>query len=194
MKHKTYFIFIAVFFLISIGRIVVSEAAVVEVNLDKMIRSAGMIAAGRCLDVKMGFHPQYKNVKVTFITLELFDVLKGKADSKYEFMQYGNRLQNLSTPHYKNGEELMLFLYPESQYGFTSPVGGPQGKLSIQIDSVTGKRSVIKGTYNTNIFKGMDLEKLSNGANMNSPSIDYDDFKQLIKRLIEHQTNEGDAK
>jgi hypothetical protein len=32
---------------------------------------------------------------------------------------------------YRPGERVMLFLYPNSRLGLTSPVGGPQGRLSI---------------------------------------------------------------
>ena len=38
------------------------------------------------------------------------------------------------------GEELLLFFYPDSDYGFTSPVGLGQGKMGVQGGTEGGKK------------------------------------------------------
>jgi hypothetical protein len=36
-----------------------------------------------------------------------------------------------SKPHYRKGQHLLLFLYPPSRIGFTSPVADPMGRFTI---------------------------------------------------------------
>lgn len=182
-----------------------------QVNLAEMVEDAGVIVAGRCLEAKEGTHPQYPNIPVLYVTIEIKDILKGNiresggsrartarprgkfsggsgARQTFTFMQFGGS-EFADLPGYQAGEELMLFLYPESRYGLTSPVGGAQGKFSVGLDPRTGKRTLTNRLNNANLFRGLrgaDLgmsETEARALARKDGAIDYDTFSSLIKRL-----------
>lgn len=176
----------------------VVEGMVAQVSLEKMTRSAGKIVAGRCVGIKMGFHPQYQNVKATYVTLEVFDVLKGDVVPQLAFMQFGHGRETPETPSYKEGEEIVLFLYPESQYGFTSPVGGHQGRFELQTDPASGKRSLkINSSTISAILPDTESKKAiplpdKDGLKPSNyyMNISYDDFRNLIKEILAQSEKE----
>ncbi len=182
-----------------------------QVNLAEMVEDAGVIVAGRCVEVKEGTHPQYPNIPVLYVTIEVKDILKGSvqdssgsrvrlaaprgklsggsgARQTFTFMQFGGS-EFPDLPGYHAGEELLLFLYPESRYGLTSPVGGAQGKFSVGSDPETGKRTLTNRLNNANLFRGVsaaDLGISETEANLlarRPGEIDYDTFSSLVKRL-----------
>lgn len=182
-----------------------------QVNLAEMVEDAGFIVAGRCLEAKEGTHPQYPNIPVLYVTIEIKDILKGNIRESggsrarlaaprgkfsggggerqtFTFMQFGGS-EFPDLPGYQAGEELLLFLYPESRYGLTSPVGGAQGKFSVGSDPETGKRTLTNRLNNANLFRGVsaaDLGISETEANLlarRPGEIDYDTFSSLVKRL-----------
>ena len=127
--------------------IVARPAAAVSRRLDlaTLTAHAGTIVAGRVVALRPGSHPKYHRTGVLFITMEVSQTLKGKPTKRLTFMQYAGRAatpgagRSISMapslpdmPPYRIGEEVVLFLYPASSVGFTSPVGGAQGKFLIQ--------------------------------------------------------------
>ncbi|MGR3179689.1 MAG: hypothetical protein ACUZ8E_16735 [Candidatus Anammoxibacter sp.] len=178
----------------------VVDGRVLEIDLSNMTRAAGKIVAGQCTGVKNGFHPEYPNVKVTFVDIDLYDVLKGDDGKHLQFMQFGH---GIATPHaskYKKGEKVLLFLYPESQYGFTSPVGGWQGKLLITTDEVSGKPDFVKILNKRKLFKGLYTKKSDamtsniDLTNDGSKLVKYETFRQTIQAIINNGKNEEGSK
>ncbi|MGR3218395.1 MAG: hypothetical protein ACUZ8H_01075 [Candidatus Anammoxibacter sp.] len=173
----------------------VADGRVLEVNLTKMVRSAGKIVAGKCTGVKNGVHPDYPNVKVTFVDIDLYDVLKGNGGKHLQFMQFGHGVSMTHSVKYKKDEKVLLFLYPASQYGFTSPVGGSQGKLSLTIDEVSGKPDFVKILNKKRLFKGMynkksavitgDIDLTDNDSKL----VKYETFRQTIRAIINNDKN-----
>jgi hypothetical protein len=170
----------------------------VRTSLKEMAASAGTVVTGRVVEVREGRHPQYPNVKVTYITMTVEDTLKGQANrqTQHTFMQFGGAAARLvhELPTYHLGEEVVLFLYPESQYGFTSPVGGSQGQFSVRTDPRTGERVVTNGLNNIKLFEGIDVETLSPAERQvvqrGSGPVNYRTFASLIKKLIKINTEE----
>lgn len=170
------------------------EARMLEVNLQKMTGLAGRIVAGRCMGIEKGFHPEYPRVKVTFVEIDIFDTIKGSTKTRFKFMQHGHGYQMSHTSSFKEGEDILLFLYPESQYGFTSPVGGNQGKLSIGINSESGKPVTVSVLNSNKLFSGLDSNLLSNTTenkyNNLKPGekdaglMNYDAFKSIILSVM----------
>jgi hypothetical protein len=117
-------------------------------TLEDLVRSAGTILAGRVLDVREERHPRYPYLIVTRVTLAVERTFKGGAGAssrRFTFRQIGGltRFRILDLPGYRVGEELVLFLYPESAYGLTSPVGGMAGKFRLFVDPQTNQRVVV---------------------------------------------------
>src|SRR5436190_16158123 len=127
----------------SLQLLVMRPAAAVGRRLDlaTMTAHAGTIVAGRIVALRTGSHPQYHNIGALFVTLQVSETLKGSPTDRLTFMQFAGRAAASSAagrvsmaqtlpdmPSYRVGEEVVLFLYPASSAGFTSPVGGEQGK------------------------------------------------------------------
>ncbi len=113
-------------------------------DLATMTDRAGNIVSGRIVQLRAGSHPKYSNIGVLYVTVKVGEMMKGAPAEKFTFMQFSGRApaapsgKSLSTaqtlpdlPSYRVGEEVVLFLYPPSSVGFTSPVGGEQGKFLI---------------------------------------------------------------
>ena len=90
-------------------------------------------------------------------------MIKGGAVREVSFMQYGNsNTQYIADmPKYNVGEEIVLFLYPESKLGLTSPVGQGQGKFIVRNDLRSGQRMLLNDRSNYNLFARLDTAKLS---------------------------------
>jgi len=174
-----------------------------QITIQELVESAGTIVSGRVVEIREGRHPDYPNVPVTYVTLEVEDVFKddgakvrrSSGHRLVTFMQFGGlrALRVHDVPGYREGEEIVLFLYPESQYGFTSPVGGLQGKFAVQLDHRTGRRMVVNGLDNSNLFRGLDAEQMQLSstekkiARTERGSVDYDAFASLVRKLVKAQ-------
>ncbi len=168
-----------------------------QIDLREIIKYSGRIFSGRCIDVKKGFHPEYKNIKVTLITFETFEMLKGDAESEVTFMKFGHgREMPHSKINHKKGTEAFMFLYPESRVGFTSPVGGKQGRVIIKTDPVSGERSVLKNYLSSNWDKDNPRTQIDQNAVKDNIKkfLSYNDFTQLIKRIVDEENTEEEEK
>lgn len=161
--------------------------------LAQMVDLAGTIVSGKVIEVREGAHPEYPNVEVTFITMRVTESFKGEATpaATFTFMQFGGtgptRVREL--PSYAKGEEVLIFLYAESRYGFTSPVGGAQGKFRL-LPAPEGGLQISNGIENVRLFEDVktstvrlsDTEKQvidrSRGA------VDYASFGSLVRKLV----------
>jgi hypothetical protein len=114
---------------------------------------------GRCVDVKEIEHPRL-HVITTMVTIEVDRTLKGHAGRRLVFKMYsGGRGRGMDAgpiglPRFEPGEELILFLYPESRSGLTSPVGFGQGKFRRLLDK-NGEELAINDFGNRSLFQGL---------------------------------------
>jgi hypothetical protein len=170
-----------------------------RLDLATMAESAGTIVSGRITQLRPGSHPKYPNIGVLYVTMKVNETLKGTPRQQFTFMQFTGRAMNSSKktlavaytlsdlPSYRVGEEVVLFLYPASSVGFTSPVGGPQGKFQIRRDpgepatviSEGGNRSL---TVNRSLPGGLTKDQQTL---LRSPGeeIDLKTFRATVKGL-----------
>lgn len=134
-----------------------------SINLAEMISHAGRIVHGRVVEVREGKHPQHEGIAVTFIKIQVTEMIKGSTTREVSFMQYGNSTTQYiaDMPKYNIGEEIVLFLYPESKLGLTSPVGQGQGKFLVRDDVRSGQRILLNDRSNHALFARLDAAKLS---------------------------------
>ncbi len=130
-------------------------------NLRVLTQYAGIIVAGRIVQVRPGTHPAYPRLGVTFVTVRVTEAFKGAAPGDFTFMQIGHAGDTTppvgqanffllpDLPTYRPGEEVLLFLYPPSDAGLTSPVDGARGKLPLARDPATGQLQVVGMTLET---------------------------------------------
>lgn len=138
----------AVFGLIALSALCSARPAAAigrRLDLAAMTKQAGTIVTGRIVGLREGRHPQYRNIRVLNVTVQVGQMIKGTAGSQFTFMQFGGLAATGSSgkslsmaqslpdlPAYRVGEEVVLFLYPASNVGFTSPVGGDQGMFLVR--------------------------------------------------------------
>ncbi len=136
------------------------------VNLPEMVQQADRIVVGRAVSEWTGRDEH--RFPATITTFEVTQVLKGGPLQRIEVKQLGvTKVQpdGLATwiegmPRYQKGSEYLLFLSPNSIYGFTMPVGAFQGAFEIRLAG-PGKKAVLNGVNNANLLRGLEAEDLA---------------------------------
>jgi len=121
--------------------------SILPLSLDQMTEQSGTIFVGRCQGQETALDEQ--GIPATYVRFDVEQGLKGVKDGgSLLIKQFGAAGAALSVPEgqsavvapktlslagssYRAGAEYLLFLYPESDLGFTSPVGGGQGRFEI---------------------------------------------------------------
>jgi hypothetical protein len=92
--------------------------------MQHLVRSSGMIFSGVVLQI------QRSASGATQITFRVETAIRGVRRGQTVRISEWNGLWN-SGERYVKGEHVMLFLYPKSKLGLTSPVGGKAGRYSV---------------------------------------------------------------
>jgi hypothetical protein len=96
--------------------------------LHRMVRHSGRIFAGTVINIQRLDGPGFPITRVTFrIDEAIRGVRKGQT---VQISEWGGLWQ--TGERYRIGERILLFLYPPSKLGLTSPVAGATGRWSIQ--------------------------------------------------------------
>jgi len=119
---------------------------VARLPLDRIARDADRIVQGTVVAVQAA--RDEAGLPATWITVDVARSLKGARSGRLTIKQYGvatpladgtiARIAGL--PQYAVGDEIVLFLQPNSRRGFTSPVGFGQG--AFRVDRRHGRPSV----------------------------------------------------
>ncbi len=99
-------------------------------TLQQLSRHAGFIFRGRVLRVERlrGGSGSPATVQVTFLVIE---GIRGTRSGDHLTIREWAGAWAAGRPRYRAGQELLLFLYPLSRMGLTSPVGGEAGILPL---------------------------------------------------------------
>jgi hypothetical protein len=180
------------------------QALVRQVNLYELSRRAGVIVHGRIVEVRVEGHPDYRNVPTLVVALSVIENVRGAKGKRVMFRQYAPaaRLRSghgatqagkYSTAEYQMGQELVLFLYPESQYGLTSPVGAGQGRFRV-LREASGGALIVNEAGNRGLFENVATSAKQSGVSLSgveqrmmlarpgSP-VELSTFLGLVKRL-----------
>jgi hypothetical protein len=187
----------------ALGLLAARPSAAVGRRLDlaTMTERAGTILSGRVTQIRAGTHPQYRNIGVLFVTLKVEEMMKGAPAETFTFMQFtGQKLDNnggkgLSAaqplpdmPSFRVGEEIVLFLYPPSSVGFTSPVGGEQGKFLVRRQPGQPTTVISEGGNRSLITNGSLPPRLTpdqqNLLRNPGDTIDFKTFRSTVKTLL----------
>ncbi len=169
------------------------------VNLAEMTSMAGRIVHGKVVEIREGQHPKNERMAVTFVKVEVTEMIKGEAAREVTFMQFGSSHQQYVAhlPKYSVGEEVVLFLYPESNLGLTSPVGEGQGKFVVRDDVRTGRRVLRNEQLNRSLFAKLDTAKVNTKLALNkaeretvaqsetqaSEGMEFASFRSIVRKM-----------
>ena len=120
----------------------VQATMVMPMGLQSMVRQADRIFLGKVLVVEQDLDEQ--NIPTTYLRLQVLQGIKGVASgSQVLLKQYappprqlggilGMSKSQAEVPmRLQVGDEAVLMIYPDSRYGFTSPVGFGQGAFIV---------------------------------------------------------------
>lgn len=172
-------------------------------DIGELTQSAGTIIHGRVVRVQQGSHPDYPNVAVVNVTVDVLRNVRGAATSQISFRQWVQPIRRLGVAvaparkvralaGYSVGEEVVLFLYPNSRYGLTSPVGAEQGKFSVvhssagvQVRNTLGNAALFSNVQATAQRAGVKLSQAELAATAKPNAIDLTAFLNLVSRFAQ---------
>jgi len=178
------------------------QALVRQVNLYELSRRAGGIVHGRIVEVRVEGHPDYRNVPTLVVGVSVIENVRGAKGKRIAFRQYAPAARLRSghvatqagkyTVEYQMGQELVLFLYPESQYGLTSPVGAGQGRFRVLRDA-SGGVLIVNEAGNRGLFENVATRAKQSGVSLSGAEqrmlarpgspVELSTFLGLVKRL-----------
>jgi hypothetical protein len=208
---KFSFLLVSVLFL----SLPLQASMVLPLTLQKMAVMANRVFEGECIGMEEDVDEN--SLPVTYVTFAVNQVFKGSLDSTVTIKQYGMKpredtlttllgigphiigaMKGLARPSFREGEKVILFLYPDSQWGFTSPIGLGQGKFVVD-ETLEGEKIV------SNSFLNMftDISNLSTLATLaphssqalsaqslaiQIPQSNYDRFIDVVRDLPTMET------
>jgi hypothetical protein len=101
-------------------------------DLRDVVRRSGTIFAGTVTAIELNRAPS--SVATVHITFHVDQIMQGSAlvGTSLSINEWAGLWS--AGPHYRIGERLVLFLYPTSKLGLTSPVAGEWGRLPVARD------------------------------------------------------------
>ncbi len=129
-----------------------TTAQVRQVDLSEMVEASGMIFSGQVLSVE-GTTDERGDI-VTRTTFRIEQPVRGVMPGTVTITQYGGVTESGSMVlahmrYFTEGERVMVFLYPPSELGLTSPIGMNQGAFTIDAQN----RLLGLGPH---LFEGLD--------------------------------------
>lgn len=98
-------------------------------NLEEITNSADRVFAGTCEKIEEIEKDPLSNLKVVRYTFRVLETIKGVSTDEITFTQW--KPTTVEAP-YVIGKKYVMFLYPNSRLGLTSPVGYMQGKFLVE--------------------------------------------------------------
>ncbi len=143
------------------------------IGLQQIAGAAGMIFSGRVTFVgraggRLSSTPGQTTAS-TMITFQVEHAIRGTTTGQNLTIHEWAGLWT-SKEHYRVGERVMLFLYPPSRLGLTSPVAGPMGRFAIDP----------QGRIKTNVqnISALAADPLIGGKKL----VPYADFFHAVRR------------
>lgn len=164
----------------------------VSVNLERMVRQAGVIVHATVAAVDPGQDQQSKQF-ITTVTLNIRENFYGAPQQTYTFRQYGGKANGIvfypaGSPKYRIGQELILMLYPPSYRGLQSPVGAGQGVFTVQPNGREGGKRIANSQANRDLFKGITQKNTMArlmAAQNRAKDLPYEEFAQVVRSLVQ---------
>jgi len=127
-------------------RAAVGQAILVQPTLQLITRQAGYIFVGKVIAVKQVQAANPDEVASMRVTFRVEQALRGvRAGTDFVLSEWAG-LWN-GGERYRLGSRILLFLYPKSRLGLTSPVAGRQGRFDVDrtgdVEIDAGRRDML---------------------------------------------------
>lgn len=127
-------------------------------NLEEITKAAGKIFTGVCTDIEEIENDSEANLPVIKYKFKITENIKGvREKEEIAFKQWQPTVKGTG---YEMGKKYILFLYPESDRGLTSPVGLSQGLFKIEKKGFINVKEVVKnGVSNRGLNRNLRTQK-----------------------------------
>lgn len=120
----------------------------VPLNLEEITNSANRVFTGVCTKIEEIEKDPVSKLNVVKYTFRITENIKGTENkNKITFKQWKPTAKEAG---YETGKKYVLFLYPDSNIGLTSPVGFLQGKFLVEKIGKKRKFEFIRNKINNN--------------------------------------------
>jgi hypothetical protein len=183
MSYQKIFLPLLPLILLFSQRVILAQSQ--HLSLPQMIAASGFIFSGKVIKVRSERDPASGFI-VTNYTVTVEDAVRGVGKDHFTFKQYGGSYNGLNVfvadmSYFTEGEEVMVFLYPVSVLGLTSPIGVNEGKLIIQRDPASGKKFVSGNLLHVKMLAPhVDTPAASLKA---ARLMEYHDFIKLVREM-----------
>ena len=167
----------------------------VPLNLEELTNEADRIFAGLCTDIEEIENDPESGLSVVKYTFRITEQIKGLDDKdEITFKQWSKTTSDFS---YEVGTKYILFLYPDSELGLTTPVGFLQGQFNVNKKGLLRKKEVVSNRMmNKGLSRNLKTQKrlrvednafldeyINECSEIGSP-IRYKEFVDTVKYLI----------
>lgn len=172
----------------------------IPLNLEEITNSAGLIFSGVCTDKEEIENDPESNLPVYKYTFQVIEAIKGLDPSEKEvtFKQWKPTVKGAG---YDIGEKYILFLYPKSNLGLTSPVGYLQGQFEIETSGLLFRKEVVSNKVkNLGLSRNLRTQKKINiqddeylnyylhKCSEGGIPMRYKEFVKIVRHLIEKES------
>lgn len=180
---------------IKIERRLVSET--VPMNLEEIVHASNRIFSGHCTKVEE-FDDSESRLPVVKYTFKVVEGIKGIGKKKeITFKQWKPSVRDIG---FDKGKKYIMFLYPNSERGLTSPVGLLQGHFQVDNKGLIIKKEFVRNKINNRgLGKNLKTRKAVNIGNNKflndylhhcsdyGTPMRYREFIQSVKYLVENE-------
>ena len=127
----------------------------IPMNLEEITNASDRIFSGKC--IKAEETQDENNLPVIKYKFEVKDNIKGVKGEEIAFKQWQPTARDGG---YEVGKKYILFLFPDSEKGLTSPVGFSQGKFLVETTGIIRRKEVvINKSNNRGLSRNLKTQK-----------------------------------
>ena len=173
------------FFLLSMAE---SKAQVKKMSSKDMTEVSDAVLYGKCTGKKCEWN-ENRTAIYTYVTIVPEGYIKGNLGSEVVVAVPGGRVDDIlvevsETPIFLEDEEVVAFIC-KGKKGSNLITGGFQGKMKIEKDPVTGKRSVIEQDFDEELVGEEDVAVTQDSEKANrNVKVALEDYVTKIKGYI----------
>lgn len=130
----------------------------VPLNLEEITSASDRIFTGTCTNVEETEEDPESKLPVFKYTFKITESIKGLEDKEQvTFKQWKPTAKDAG---YEIGKKYILFLYPNSERGLTSPVGFLQGQFEVEKKGLIRRKEVVRNkTSNRGLNRNLRTQK-----------------------------------
>ena len=175
-----------------LNRILVTET--VPLNLEEITNAADRIFTGYCTKIEEQESDNESKLPIIKYKFKTVEIIKGTLNKKeITIKQWKHSVREVP---FQKGKKYVVFLYPDSERGLTSPVGLLQGRFDVESKGLVKRNEFVRNKLNNiGLAKNLKTRKAIDIADNkfindyihhcseNGAPIRYKEFVQAIKYL-----------